>query len=87
MQWTRRRFMITAVSAAGVAVVGVTSGSPGAPGAARPALELPIQGSPHLLATRMPLDPWSLPSSLRADPLVHFSLPSEVRDRMILGLP
>jgi hypothetical protein len=86
MRWTRRRFMIVAASAAGVAVVGVAPGTGGAPAHGRPAPDLPIHGSPHLLATEMPSDPWSVPPSLQADPLVHFGLPPDLRDRMLLGI-
>jgi len=101
--WSRRRFLAAAASAAVVAVLdpgrssrapgGIGGGRSGAdppvpPAAARPAaLDLPIHGSPYLLATEIPFDSQAVPAAIVADPLIHFHTPGSLRDRLVLGLP
>ena len=69
---------------------GIGGGGSGAEPPAPPppvAADLPIHGSPYLLATQIPFDSRAVPAAIVADPLIHFHTPGSLRDRLVLGLP
>ena len=94
--WPRRRFL-GAMAAAGVAAIAAPIGNDLAAGEGSSAADraaegpsrgdLPILGSPHLLATRAPARLGSASWTEDQARLIHFHLTGSVRDRLLLGIP
>jgi len=94
--WPRRRFIAAVAATSLVAAAGATPGDEAAGQDVADRLSqdrgeqldhLPIHGSPHLLATVLPT---SHPSTAwtRSDArVIHFHLPRDERERLLLPLP